>query len=182
MHKKGGWTNHPREHALAARGIPCRASAVFRPYRPTGFVDYRDNREWIFAFWKASIEDDWDEFDFKRAFVQARKNIFGYIENEWGYMPVSARDFEEFIEGRIWAEGEEENQFYLDVTENKLEKLLDVVRQLEAPPARDVEKVFLLDKIVHMQHYSGYVLWDREEEPLDIPGLRAEFERVYGVG
>jgi len=66
-----GWPGESRRHALAARGISFRANAVFRPYRPTGPIDYGEPEEVFKAFWKASLEDDWSDFDFKKAFEEA---------------------------------------------------------------------------------------------------------------
>ena len=168
MAKKGkgsGWHGESVRHKLAASGISMRANAVFRPYGPTGLIDYRNNREWIFAFWKASIEDDWEYFDFKKAAEQSLREIDRYLflgrNNNWERRKM----YNAIIE-----------QYGSDVEVNLARLGLKLIR-IEFKPK--YEQIAILDEMIDFQHHSGGVLRGNEDY-IEVVGLREEFDRTYG--
>jgi len=206
-----GWPGESRRHAMAARGIPCRANAVFRPYRPTGPIDYtHGDEEWVMAFWKASIEDDWDEFNFEKVFALARQYMDMWRQHEIesimddnierayiyasdkavdGVLPgVGPIDIIFPVDDMYYDEDTESLQ--MAVAEMMVEEEEGLGRkprgwtklreELNNPPKDIQGKIMLIDSIIHTQHWGGSLLKDKDWEDLEIGPLRQKFEKTYG--
>jgi len=172
-----GWPNHSREHALAARGIRCRAGGMVedRVRFPESSVsrDYESRREYIqelmVAFWVASLDNDFSRFDFQQWFdigrgmldadlmIQARMSAEDIIaiaeeaeEAGWDELP-----------GDLMWKDVAAAEFYL---------------RLKNPPKRLSEKIVLADELIDYEHLTGG-LWDVYD--IDIEGLREKTERAY---
>jgi len=181
--KGSGWHGESVRHKLAASGISMRANAVFRPYRPVGRIDYNDSEQWIFAFWKASIENDWDEFDFNKVFEIGKREIVDWVDlnaemvDIW-FVEEYARDNEipettdyDIIVDMMIDDG----WFYPDWSWD------EVYEELCNPPKELAKKIILVDKLIHLQHGTGNVLRDKEGAHIeDMNFLRAKFDRIYG--
>jgi len=173
--KTQGWRRHSREHALAARGIPCRAAAIFRPYRPMGYIDYDEPRELIFSFWKSSIENDWEDFDFDKAIESTLKKVDEYlfllmIDEFDGFGPERREEIYNFA---IHMRG------YPEKAVGRL--AMDL---LKAKKGTELEKIIALDNIIHYQHATGSIFEGKDGELtyyLDVPEMREEFEQIYGT-
>lgn len=176
-----GWYGNSHKHSLASKGIKTK-------YTSNGIrnIDYSNPKEIFFGFWKANIDNNYSYFDFDRAFDIGSEQVEMWL-GQVSYSPEEiVNEFEDkngnFIEDN---EGEGFGRGLLMYRDYRLAK---IYLQLKNPPIKLQEKIFLMDKLIHMTHACGSIWVEYNEEwcediDIDVDELREEFERTQsGVG
>jgi len=83
------WFGNRYGHSLASRGISVRQLKDIKHFPET--INYDDPEEFISAFWIASLNNDFSDFDFEKVFEMTKEDVASRL-NRYGYLSL-----EEFI-------------------------------------------------------------------------------------
>ena len=166
-------------------------------------INYYDYEDLIKAFWKANIKQDYSNFDFIQAceslenpfysklaqhgflgldeFIddEEQMGIYDYdcltnIEQKTDYIQITKEELKKVIQEYKYKRNREE---FLDMESIKDLKLIyDEIQKAKSGELTRKEMVFLIDKIIHAEHETGFVL------DLDITTLKRDFEEELKGG
>ena len=184
-----GWYGDKQAHSLASKGIKIGKKWYNK-------VDYYEaNPDLVFFdFWKANIENDYSNFNFEVAYEMFRPVIedklaqFGQRGFERWYEQMNDLSIEFMIE-ELENEGIEvdgdfgedfERQIYkfyekdrigYDITQKYVDEWNEILKLIDNPSQKELDKIILMDRIMHMTHEAG--------DLFDLEYLREEFDNWY---
>jgi len=174
-----GWHRHSREHALAAYGITCRAGGVVKDIVqfPESNIDYSNPEQLFTLFWTCSLNYDFDNFDWNKAFKHSFRHIMDYIrEFEENAREEFNIDDDEYIPNlemiflyREMVQGDDE-KYNMAMVAQKLYQYLEEGRKMSLK-----DKIILMDSVIDVEHSRGlWVDWG-----IDVDKLRLRVEATH---
>jgi len=171
-----GWYGNSYNHSLASRGITTK-------YKNIKDIELPYIKKAIFSFWKASYENNFSDFDFDGFFDNAKTNLYHQVIGQINWTPEDIVEcFEEEAKGLgINVDNIDNPPCDLMFRDYRLSKLY---LKIKNPPDKLLDKILLVDEIIHVEHATGSI-WTTyneetdEDDSIDIEALRKEFDQWY---
>lgn len=168
-----GWYGNKQKHSLASRGISTKDMKDIIQYPKV--IDYNNDSEFIVGFWIANIKNDYSKFDFDKAFDKTETMLQYQAEIVFDdYPDITFEDVVYCYENNIEMKtvfGE----YGIFVRDYNMAKIYLKVKDR---PIKLIDKIILMDEIIHLEHATGSVFWDDKEDSwLDIDQLREDFDK-----
>lgn len=167
-----GWYGNKQAHSLASRGI--RIKDIKDIIKFPEVIDYLNPEEIIVGFWIANIKNDYSNFNFDKAFDNAECMLQYQAEMVFDdYPDITPEDVVYCYENNIEMKSIY-GEYGIFIRDYNMAKLYLKVKDR---PIKLIDKIILMDEIIHLEHATGSIFWDDKEDSwLDIDQIRDDFD------